>query len=276
MVLFAVWIVGEDLKMWVPLMLLSIVGVTCAYCKWVNWFRNNGWGGQHSHSCTFEKETILKGKAPKRKLFGSSWKFLSHSQCLKVWTPKGLTCLSGIQKLLLLSYWYPQRKEQTQVFFFFGWQPGPGNQRDEFCSVSDDNVALGKPAYQSTTRGWGGAASRAVDGDANPIWNQNTCSHTDPNVFEPGWLVVDLLGYSDVCGVTLTNREDCCGMKLSCSFDLFNSQRCCWLWSSEWQKLLHPFSWQTEWLWHHGWRLIWWGKIWWIQLQFGCISVWSS
>ena len=31
------------------------------------------------------------------------------------------------------------------------------------------NVAVGRPTAQSST-GWGGVASRAVDGDTNSIW----------------------------------------------------------------------------------------------------------
>ena len=73
--------------------------------------------------------------------------------------------------------------------------------------ISTENIALNKPAFQSST-GWGGEPGRATDGDSNPSWAGATCTHT--TAAEPGWLVIDLQGNYGVTSVSITNRADCC------------------------------------------------------------------
>ena len=60
------------------------------------------------------------------------------------------------------------------------------------------NLALGKPASQSST-GHKGAASRAVDGDTNPDFWKGSCSHTSDA--EQQWWSVDLQKVSTVVKV---------------------------------------------------------------------------
>ena len=45
-------------------------------------------------------------------------------------------------------------------------------------NFSGENIALGRPAVQSSTRVGGGEAERAVDGNADPDWISQTCTHT--------------------------------------------------------------------------------------------------
>ena len=59
----------------------------------------------------------------------------------------------------------------------------------EIIPLSTVNVALGKPAVQSSTD-HGGLASRAVDGDINSNWGGSSCTHT-AHESEP-WFRVDL------------------------------------------------------------------------------------
>ncbi len=68
------------------------------------------------------------------------------------------------------------------------------------------NVALNKPATQSTTR-FGGVASRAVDGNTSG----NSFTHTD---FEQGWWRVDLLDEYDISRINVFNRTTCCSERL--------------------------------------------------------------
>ena len=66
-----------------------------------------------------------------------------------------------------------------------------------------ENVAVGKVAFQSSTR-WGGAASRAVDGHAYTLYMWNSCTHTAPDA-QPWW-AVDLVNSMQVQRVEITNR----------------------------------------------------------------------
>jgi uncharacterized protein YuzE len=70
------------------------------------------------------------------------------------------------------------------------------------------NVALKKQTWQSSTLAEGDS-SRAVDGNADPNWAGNSCSHTAAGDKNP-WLAVDLGTQYNVVGIELTNRADCC------------------------------------------------------------------
>jgi len=84
------------------------------------------------------------------------------------------------------------------------------------CAVGIDaamqNLALGKPASQSST-GHKGAASRAVDGDTNSDWRKGSCSHTSDAGQQ--WWSVDLQKVSTVVKVLIYNRLDCCSERLN-------------------------------------------------------------
>ncbi|XP_035677405.1 fucolectin-1-like [Branchiostoma floridae] len=74
--------------------------------------------------------------------------------------------------------------------------------------VSDDNVALGKPAFQTST--WGpGEPSRAVDGRTSSRMDAGSCTHTagHPGEDNPTWWV-DLGQSYAVDSVVIFNRMD--------------------------------------------------------------------
>jgi hypothetical protein len=58
-----------------------------------------------------------------------------------------------------------------------------------FYDGMSGNIALGKPATQSS-EGWGGAPSRAVDGDTTGDYGEESCTHTEGG--DPEWWQVDL------------------------------------------------------------------------------------
>jgi len=68
------------------------------------------------------------------------------------------------------------------------------------------------PVAQSST-GWGGAASRAIDGITNTKYNQKSCTHTHRN--RNPWWRVDLGSAQEVGSVQVWNRGDCCGGRLN-------------------------------------------------------------
>ncbi len=79
------------------------------------------------------------------------------------------------------------------------------------------NLALGKTTQQSSTA-FGGASSRAVDGNTSGIWNQNSVTHTQNSV-RPWWQV--RLGQEYEIGeIKIWNRTNCCASRLS-NFDVF-------------------------------------------------------
>ncbi|HVR76229.1 MAG TPA: discoidin domain-containing protein, partial [Planctomycetota bacterium] len=78
---------------------------------------------------------------------------------------------------------------------------------------ADVNVALGKTALQSTT-GFGGDASRAVDGNTSGNYGDNSMTHTAAADPAPSW-EVDLGEEFDISRIVLWNRTDCCMWRLS-------------------------------------------------------------
>ena len=72
-----------------------------------------------------------------------------------------------------------------------------------------DNIALYKPAMQSSTYVWDGCdviAAWAVDGNADPVFENYHCSCTH-KTYEPWW-AVDLGSRYTVLKVCLTNRQN--------------------------------------------------------------------
>ncbi len=74
------------------------------------------------------------------------------------------------------------------------------------------NVALGKPATQSSTV-FGGSASRAVDGDTNGDWRVGSTTHTAISN-RPSWQV-DLGSSHEIQEIDIFNRTDYCSERLS-------------------------------------------------------------
>src|SRR5215207_901367 len=74
-------------------------------------------------------------------------------------------------------------------------------------AAGETNLALGKPATQSTT-GWGSPASLAVDGNTDGDWFHGSVSHTngDPQ----GWWQVDLGSAQQVGKVDVHLMTICC------------------------------------------------------------------
>lgn len=91
------------------------------------------------------------------------------------------------------------------------------------------NLALGKPATQSTTA-VGGVASRAVDGNTDGNWGNGSVTHTA----DAGWWQVDLQSVQRIGDVVLFNRTDCCSERLQ-NFELLVSND-----GNDWQSFPHP------------------------------------
>ena len=88
-----------------------------------------------------------------------------------------------------------------------------GNQTASFTATG--NLASGKTATQSSTlSGFGPAgAPNAVDGNTDGNFFHNSVSHT--NLDANPWWQVDLGASATVTSVTVWNRTDCCGNRLS-------------------------------------------------------------
>eukprot|EP00554_Chaetoceros_debilis_P010147 CAMPEP_0194107564 /NCGR_PEP_ID=MMETSP0150-20130528/7428_1 /TAXON_ID=122233 /ORGANISM="Chaetoceros debilis, Strain MM31A-1" /LENGTH=851 /DNA_ID=CAMNT_0038796017 /DNA_START=95 /DNA_END=2650 /DNA_ORIENTATION=- len=75
------------------------------------------------------------------------------------------------------------------------------------------NIALGKPTSQSST-GYGGASSRAIDGNRSGNYDDNSVTHTlndDPKQ----WWEVNLEERFDIVEIRVYNRVDCCSERLN-------------------------------------------------------------
>ncbi len=92
-----------------------------------------------------------------------------------------------------------------------------GSEEGAAPAGSTTNLALGRTATQSST-GWGGLASRAVDGNTDGHYGANSVSHSaDPN--QPWWQV-DLELNAAIDRIQLWNRTDCCSERLA-NFTVF-------------------------------------------------------
>ncbi|XP_054023506.1 uncharacterized protein LOC104300699 [Dryobates pubescens] len=85
---------------------------------------------------------------------------------------------------------------------------------EEGCSVlpGAQNVALGRPATQSSLLDPGSGARKAVDGNRDGDWEHGSCAHTAEEP-EPWWQV-DLGRSHRVYAVLVQNRHDCCWHRL--------------------------------------------------------------
>ncbi|XP_071078866.1 uncharacterized protein [Haliotis cracherodii] len=90
----------------------------------------------------------------------------------------------------------------------------------EQCLVIDQlqvvsNTATGKPTFTSATSSStldGGVATRAIDGNENPMYSGRSCTQTSLDS-HPWWLG-HLSAKSEVHNITLINRRDCCADRL--------------------------------------------------------------
>lgn len=76
---------------------------------------------------------------------------------------------------------------------------------------SNVNIALGKTASQASTYP-GGGASKAVDGNTNGNWGNNSVTHT--NCGSNDWWRVNLGGAFTIGDIKIYNRTDCCSERL--------------------------------------------------------------
>ena len=74
------------------------------------------------------------------------------------------------------------------------------------------NLALHKPAIQSTTYHANGVASHGVDGNDNVDYGIHSCTHTLKS--NHPWWRVDLGSSKKVSRVDIFNRADCCTDRL--------------------------------------------------------------
>ncbi|XP_048259233.1 uncharacterized protein LOC124140612 isoform X1 [Haliotis rufescens] len=78
------------------------------------------------------------------------------------------------------------------------------------------NTATGKPTFTSATSSStkaGAVATRAIDGNTNPMFLGGSCTHTSSRDSHPWWLG-HLSAKIEVHNITLTNRRDCCANRL--------------------------------------------------------------
>ena len=95
------------------------------------------------------------------------------------------------------------------------------------------NLADHKPATQSSTL-FGADAARAVDGNTDGNFSDNSVTHTDLDA--PSWWQVDLGTTTSIGTVMLYNRTDCCASRLS-DFDILVSND-----GSNWQTAYSFFG----------------------------------
>lgn len=76
------------------------------------------------------------------------------------------------------------------------------------------NLALGKPATQSSEWPGGATAARAVDGNTNGDFLAGSVSHTREGQAD-AWWQVDLGAEQDIGDIEVWNRTDCCADRLS-------------------------------------------------------------
>lgn len=90
------------------------------------------------------------------------------------------------------------------------------NESDSsILAQSGVNLAQGKSAKQGAT-GWGGAASRAVDGNRDGFWKAGSVSHTGKRRrARNNWWQVDLESEVSIGEIKVFNRIDCCTARLN-------------------------------------------------------------
>jgi hypothetical protein len=97
---------------------------------------------------------------------------------------------------------------------------------------SPANLALGKPAIQSSTIEAQTDAARAVDGNINGTYDGYSLTHTSYD--SQAWWQIDLQSSEAIGNVVLFNRTDCCSDRLS-NFNLMVSDD-----GSSWSSFPYP------------------------------------
>lgn len=85
-------------------------------------------------------------------------------------------------------------------------------QADLNSSLAITNVAAGKPTSQISTD-YGGIPSRAVDGNLDGNMDHGSVTHTNTAV--GAWWEVDLQQATTIQRISVYNRTECCGDRLS-------------------------------------------------------------
>jgi hypothetical protein len=80
-------------------------------------------------------------------------------------------------------------------------------------AVAQDNLAPSGTAFQDST-GFGGVASRAIDGNTDGMYGNGSVSHNGGGNQNSYWQV-NLPNKSQLNRIDLYNRADCCGIRLS-------------------------------------------------------------
>ena len=81
--------------------------------------------------------------------------------------------------------------------------------------VETENIAFGKPAFQSSNFNARWTADKALDGNLDPEIHKNGCTHTGRKEWNPWWKT-DLLQRYNISKVTLYNRVECCRQNKVC------------------------------------------------------------
>lgn len=85
-----------------------------------------------------------------------------------------------------------------------------------------ENIAKGKQCKASSVS-FGGAASRAVDGNTNGAYSNNSCTHTNDE--NNPWWEVDLGAVYDISRIVIWNRtDDCCWNRLQGFYVMVSEQ----------------------------------------------------
>ena len=107
--------------------------------------------------------------------------------------------------------------------------------------VTVTNLALHKPTWQHST--WfGGVASRAVDGNANPKFGAGSCTHTNRHSY-PTWgvdlQIMSIVYYVEIMRRDAYNRGKCLGKFANWPIDAV-------VWAQHWFQL-HVMSYVIAW-----------------------------
>lgn len=106
---------------------------------------------------------------------------------------------------------YPVEKENSIVYFAM---------KGSFPIFP--NLSPGKTTSQSSTD-YGGVSSRAIDGNTDGFFGNNSVTHTAENVDPLQWWQIDLGATADILNINIFNRTDCCNFRLS-NFYIFLSE----------------------------------------------------
>jgi alpha-L-fucosidase len=137
---------------------------------------------------------------------GTSWTTVTSATTVGYKRLLPLTSPVNTQRLRLR---ITAARARPTITTFAAYRDGPQDQ-------PPDNLALGRPAWQSTTHDLGTNASRAVDGNTDGnLWN-NSVTHTSDTRPDPApWWQVDLGSSLPIGTVDVYNRTDCCAGRLS-------------------------------------------------------------